>query len=200
MRYHKYGIKWCYTPRRGGVTFCRTCNKNTHSNPEGCSSSEHKLLYEDLKRRQNDNHIIKRKVDPEWHIKQIISQKKSNEKLRKEVLTHYGGKCTCCGYDNIDKKIHGKSFLEIDHINGDGNKHRQELARAGDNLYNWLRKNNYPLGFRVLCRACNNAMEPGNTICEIHEWQRLKIEKLINPIDTGVLITSSSRDIIKVCN
>src|SRR6266852_8334175 len=46
------------------------------------------------------------------------------EKLRKRVLAAYGGKCVCCGETE-------DSFLSIDHIDGDGNKHRRELGKNG---------------------------------------------------------------------
>src|SRR5438309_1108854 len=64
------------------------------------------------------------------------------------ILLHYGNKCACvpCGFDDFNKKIHGKRFLNLDHINGNGYKQRS----SGQNLYNWIIKNNYPPGFRVL--------------------------------------------------
>jgi len=68
--------------------------------------------------------------------------------IRKEVLEHYGGKCECCGEVTYE-------FLSIDHINGGGAKHRKEINRM---IVPWLRKNNYPEGFRVLCFNCNQAM------------------------------------------
>jgi hypothetical protein len=72
---------------------------------------------------------------------------KDGQKLKKEVIDHYGGKCKCtpCSVEELD-------FLTIDHINNDGAKHRKEI---GSNLYRWLKKNNYPEGFQVLCCNCN---------------------------------------------
>jgi len=57
----------------------------------------------------------------------------------------YGG-CACvgCAISNID-------VLTIDHINGGGTKHRKEIRGS---IYTWLKKNNYPQGFRVLCMNC----------------------------------------------
>ena len=79
------------------------------------------------------------------------------EKLKTEVFSHYSKsnppKCTCCGES-------GLVFLTIDHINGGGRKHlkkhNREL-RGGTVFYRWLRKNNYPKGFQVLCYNCNCA-------------------------------------------
>jgi hypothetical protein len=68
--------------------------------------------------------------------------------FKKQVISHYGGKCTCCGQDDINK-------LTIDHINGDGAEHRKEINYK--NIYEWLVKNNYPDGFTVLCFNCNCA-------------------------------------------
>ena len=77
-----------------------------------------------------------------WH-------KEFRTRVRKKVISHYGGKCECCGEDRYE-------FLAIDHIKGNGNKHRKkekytELAR-------WLTQNNYPKGYRVLCHNCNMAI------------------------------------------
>lgn len=77
--------------------------------------------------------------------------KKSYEKLRRECLKNYSNeeiKCACCG----EKEY---KFLGIDHVYGDGNKHRKKIGRGG--LYQWLRNNNYPKGFQVLCHNCNFA-------------------------------------------
>ncbi len=71
-------------------------------------------------------------------------------KIRLEVLFHYGNsnpKCACCGQDQI-------SLLTIDHMNNDGNIHRKKI---GSFVYSWLKKNNYPKNFQILCRNCNHA-------------------------------------------
>lgn len=70
---------------------------------------------------------------------------------RYEVLSHYSNgtpKCACCGETKLE-------FLSLDHINGGGKKHIQSI---GYNLSAWLRKNNYPEGYRVLCHNCNFAL------------------------------------------
>lgn len=68
--------------------------------------------------------------------------------LRLEVLNHYGGKCECCGETQFE-------FIVLDHIHGGGSKHRQELGLWGTAYYNWVKKNKYPGGYRVLCHNCN---------------------------------------------
>ncbi|KKN12670.1 hypothetical protein LCGC14_1014200 [marine sediment metagenome] len=74
------------------------------------------------------------------------------KRIKLECLTAYScdpPKCCCCGESAIE-------FLSIDHIIGGGNKHRQELKRQ--NIYSYLKVNNYPLGYRVLCMNCNFAI------------------------------------------
>ena len=76
--------------------------------------------------------------------------RKSHEKIRYEVLKKYSNglsKCACCG----EKEY---KFLAIDHINGGGLKH---LRKIGNNILGWIRKNNYPKGFQILCHNCNFA-------------------------------------------
>lgn len=68
------------------------------------------------------------------------------------ALDQYGGRfCACCRESHIE-------FLEIDHINGGGNKHRREIGQAAKKMYRWLKVNNYPSGFRVLCSNCNKSL------------------------------------------
>lgn len=89
--------------------------------------------------------------------------------LKASAFEAYGGvRCSCCGVEHIE-------FLTIDHINNDGASHRRQVAKdAGKSrrnskgwkvpgngrgvlLYAWLRRNNYPAGFQVLCLNCNAA-------------------------------------------
>jgi hypothetical protein len=78
------------------------------------------------------------------------ANRKARKKLRQEVLAAYGGQCDCCG----EKE---EAFLEIDHIQGGGNKHRAELG-GNAKLYPFLRANNFPSEFRLLCCNCNKAL------------------------------------------
>lgn len=92
----------------------------------------------------------------------VKQQKKSFEryhKVKQMVFDHYGSACECCG----EKQNY---FLTIDHINGDGSKHRKEVGAL--NIYDWLRKKNFPSGFQVLCMNCNCAKRTG-TSCPCKE-------------------------------
>lgn len=78
---------------------------------------------------------------------------------RTAALRAYGGPepaCVCCGERE-------PVFLALDHINGGGNRQHRELGGGG--FYAWLRKNNYPVGFRVLCHNCNLGRELNGGIC-----------------------------------
>src|ERR1700757_476788 len=74
-----------------------------------------------------------------------------NRALRVTVLAHYSKgtpKCACCGETVLE-------FLSLDHINGGGRQHRKTIKMR---WWEWLRKNKYPEGFRVLCHNCNQAI------------------------------------------
>lgn len=56
-------------------------------------------------------------------------------------------------------------FLTIDHVDNNGAAHRREIhgpgyknrPPAGHRTYRWLRIQEYPAGFQVLCMNCNFA-------------------------------------------
>ena len=71
-------------------------------------------------------------------------------RLKREVFEAYGGcRCACCGETTFE-------FLSIDHVDGGGTRHRKTLGeKSSRTLYLWLRRNNFPPGYRVLCFNCN---------------------------------------------
>lgn len=78
----------------------------------------------------------------------IDRRRKWNWDSKMDIINKYGGKCECCGETN-------PKFLSVDHIKGKGNEHRKTIGTVS--IYIWLRKNNYPSGFQILCYNCNNA-------------------------------------------
>ena len=72
--------------------------------------------------------------------------------LKLKILSYYSrGKpqCIICGETKIDQ-------LVLDHKNNDGGDHRKlNKIPAGTSTYVWVRKNDYPSIFQVLCRDCN---------------------------------------------
>jgi Cdc6-like AAA superfamily ATPase len=111
---------------------------------------------------------------PEIHKKKLIleskwreenrekANKSANESKRKYealckelVFNHYGKFCSCCGESNI-------KFLTIDHINGGGRKHRENIKSK---IQVWLVKNNFPNDFQILCYNCNCGRNSNHGIC-----------------------------------
>ena len=88
----------------------------------------------------------------------LRNRKTKRDELKKEVIDHYGAKCKCCGERNF-------GFLTLDHINGGGRTHRQ---RVGNNLYRWIRKNNFPGILQILCWNCNGS-KGAYGVCA-HKW------------------------------
>lgn len=103
-----------------------------------------------------DNREERLAYGKKWRLenadKMVLYRKRSVDKLRMETFNAYGGPiCRCCGVDIMQ-------FLSIDHIDGGGADHRRSINnRSGKSFYSWLRKNNYPHGYQVLCMNCNFA-------------------------------------------
>ena len=74
-----------------------------------------------------------------------------NKNRKTEVFNKYGG-CKCALCNNVDFDV-----LVLDHITGGGTKQRKELYpySGGNGIYRWVKNNNFPSGFRVLCLNCN---------------------------------------------
>ena len=87
-----------------------------------------------------------RAASPEGHLQRKLWTRKQ----RLIALERYGGKCACCG-------IIEHEFLAIHHLEGGGGKHHAELRKEGITMIDFLRKNNYPPGFGILCHNCNCA-------------------------------------------
>lgn len=84
-----------------------------------CRSCHNKRMKEIYFRKQGINVKYRKSHRKSQEFKEQV--RNSQQRLRNEVIIHYGGdppKCACCGEDNI-------GFLTLDHINNDGNKDRQ---------------------------------------------------------------------------
>jgi hypothetical protein len=120
----------------------------------------------DESRKKNREYYASHKDEIRKRRKEIYSARSeeilnanraSRQALRLEVISHYGNKCEFCGDKNIN-------HLAIDHINGGGTKHRKEEGR---DIYRWLKRNNYPDGFRILCHTHNSEMGFYGTMTEM---------------------------------
>jgi len=132
-----------YNRTRRGGSITQQCNcKNCSSD----KSKEYRLANIDEVRRKAREYT-------KIHKEELrIKSKESAIQLKKDAFNAYGGiKCTCCGETEL-------IFLTIDHINGGGSQHRKKIKNS---MYQWLKNNNYPHGYRVLCFNCNWAEANG---------------------------------------
>ena len=131
---NKYLAKWRQKHRKRLLEIARLYRKN---NPENIKLAQKKY-------RERNREVINK------HSR--IQEKKRRIKLRHNLLKHYSKntfQCACCGEKHIE-------FLTIDHVNGGGNEHRRQIGGSGGyNFYRWLKRNNFPNGFQVLCHNCN---------------------------------------------
>jgi hypothetical protein len=138
-------------------------------NPTFLSKKEKKHQYylnnkDHIKQRSKENRLKKpdqykakdkERYKRKKHILLPQMRKRGNEKRvqdKLKVISHYSkgiNSCECC-------KEKYYEFLSIDHINGGGRKHRKEVV-GNNKIYEWLIKNKFPIGYRVLCMNCNFA-------------------------------------------
>ena len=98
-----------------------------------------------------------------YDANKLKEQKRGRDKykqLKEEIFEHYGKLCKCCGEKMLD-------FLAIDHVANDGYTHRKTVP-GGIRMYYWLKKNNFPEGFQVLCHNCNWSKHINGGTC-IHQ-------------------------------
>jgi hypothetical protein len=90
------------------------------------------------------------KKNPEYFKDKASERRRINRAI---VLGRYGGKCACCGEREFE-------FLAIDHIDNNGSEQRTELGHdgKGHRFVDWLIKQGFPHGYRVLCHNCNMSM------------------------------------------
>lgn len=140
---------------------CKLCSKDIHVfskqkvvNRLYCKSCG--------KQRIRESNILSRSR-PEYEKGQAIVRKRSNLKLKIDVLTHYGksGRLLCqwpgCRVRDVD-------CLSLDHIANDGAAHKKRLSKSkgyktgtGHSLYRLAKKLKFPKGFQTLC--CNHQMK-----------------------------------------
>jgi hypothetical protein len=99
--------------------------------------------------------IRRKKTAREWPSQCKLCDRKRvkgmREALRLDVLRHYSGpelKCAFCPENRV-------AVLDLDHINGGGRQERIKLYKTNQNLYVKLKREDYPPGYRVLCRNDN---------------------------------------------
>jgi len=94
---------------------------------------------------------IGRTYKQEYHEELLRKDAARKAALKLLVFQAYGMACSCCKTSVL---IH----LTIDHIDGNGGTHRRNIGRkGGSSFYQWLVKNNYPVGYQAMCFNCNFA-------------------------------------------
>ena len=143
-----------------------------HGKCKKCFAIDNHRRYTESPERQEQNRKNAREYYKQNTERVREYARQHNKDLRLAALNAYSDndpKCACCGERQIE-------FLAIDHINGGGNEHRRSIGcGSGSQTYTWLKTNNYPEGFRVLCHNCNQAM--GNYGKCPHEQARKGIDE-----------------------
>lgn len=113
---------------------------------------EHRKKYRKQHKKEIDEYNKKwYKIHKEYFRKACKEERK---KLKMEVLTHYSNGIPKCAniYNFHKEEITDIRCLQIDHIKG---RNTKLPFRSGGDLYHWLKRNNYPKGYQVLCCNCN---------------------------------------------
>lgn len=85
-----------------------------------------------------------------------------NKELRMQMVSAYGGGCTCCGESRYE-------FLTLEHVGGGGNAERmlygggRNSGSGGMRILYRLRREGWPKGkYTVYCANCNMATKYGS--------------------------------------
>jgi hypothetical protein len=130
-----------------------------------CAGRAHKAAYQaehpesvdiaNLRRRQ--------KYATEGYSKREQERRRYREKTREKrtayyrekyralcdrVFEHYGPRCVHCGESD-------RIVLTVDHVNNDGNTHRNAIGQSGTAIYTDIVRRGFPDTFQILCRNCN---------------------------------------------
>lgn len=111
--------------------------------------------YREIQQRYRNRHQRQERERMRVYGQQVRSSDRTT------VFAHYGQACACCGTGER---------LTIDHVDGTGRQHREELfgrnRGVSDKFYRWLIKNGLPAGYQVLCLRCNRSKGDGS-VCQL---------------------------------
>ena len=130
-----------------------------------CSAAAHRQYYAENRERasrwsqyyaENKEQLLeaRRRYQDENREELNEQSRQWRQRIRQAVFDHYGWSCACCGTTKIS----------VDHVNGDGRRHREELGiKTGGmtQVYSWLIANRFPPGFQTLCGPCNSSKADG---------------------------------------
>jgi len=111
-----------------------------------------RLYHQEYRKRNKDKLFqIGQRYREKNKNRELLRHRNERQQIKLIALIKYSKnppECICCG----EKEL---SFLTIDHIRGGGTRHRKNIKTG---IYRWLKKMNYPRGYRVLCMNCNFAI------------------------------------------
>ncbi|WP_157368697.1 hypothetical protein [Zavarzinella formosa] len=125
-------------------THCKRLLELKDFHRKSSTNDGHRSICKECRKTNHKNLMVENSEYRKAHLKR---QSRYTEKNKEIVMSNYSNGAMCCshcGYDNM-------LALSIDHVNGGGCKHRQEINK---NFYSWLRKNGFPEGYQVLCMNC----------------------------------------------
>jgi hypothetical protein len=133
---------------------CRLCYNEKHAKFQKTKSCEYYL-----KHKENRDEYNRKKREENPKLQNFFSNR-SYHKTRLEVIAHYSPDISCvkCGFKNHI------AALSIDHIDGSGNEMRRNV-KGHSQIYRWLKKNEYPEGYQVLCMNCQFIKKHENNEC-----------------------------------
>lgn len=134
------------------------CKRSRIKNREKRNAKNREWYRKNAEARKVKQSIYRKENKEKVNAATRIWQKAHIRQLRKEMIDAYGGKCTCCGESE-------PIFLQLDHINNDGNVERR---KHGNHVVEWqeLKKRNWPKeNHQLLCANCNHGKRMNNGIC-----------------------------------
>ena len=121
-----------------------------------------------------------------------------------ECVSHYSHGTNRCSWDDCDEDR--LDTYTIDHIDGGGRKHKREKNIG--NIYHWLRKNNFPEGYQIICAnhqmekvIINNEFKTIKNPTQERQKRRIQEEKRYDKLrwETFSIYSNSSIPYCKVC-
>lgn len=79
-------------------------------------------------------------------------------KLRSQIYEAYGNKCACCGESEV-------LFMQVDHVNNDGEAHRKLRGESVVQIYRDVIKSGFSPDYQLLCANCNHGKMRNKGIC-----------------------------------
>lgn len=139
-----------------------------------CAKSQHAERMRKARLSNPEKYRIHQREHRSRHLELVREQRRqSGMRLKQDVMNAYGGKCQCCGEYRF-------SMMTIDHIHENGAAHRNELNGGfgrdkSVDFYRWLKFENFPSGFQVLCYNCNISKHRLGR-CE-HVGEQVKVQR-----------------------